>query len=641
MEVSRWGLGGLFISNGVAERKQSCAVMRCRKMFLAMALLAGLLAAAQEPAAVPDWEEWQETTILIGNERDGFNDSVEARRIFSNPKAYDGLFYLPYLAKAPDEERILLLVETGTPKRTGKLLESTDEGETWHDPVPKGNRGISGWGLTAVGNGLLFATDGLYRSDDNGATWQDLGGFPVNPRFGTPLAGWHPLVAEPGTNGKHLYKTLYFSRNFDNMEFRMEPLISESHDAGLTWDTPRGVPEWSGANEACLAYNAKGELVAALRVETISAPVNDEYDQLEVSCSADGGRTWTMPKVVAGIGRHHPSMALLPDGRMVMSYVVRLGYPKENGKYAYGIEAVLSNDGGHTWDTDHRYLLAHWTHDCIVTDEYGRTVQTDTWHAAPTNTSTIYLPKSGCLLTAYGTKQNIARRVGGYSLPWQVGMVKWKPLDTYSGVKSEPKKPIPAEEALRQIRSCAAWRINYVASVGVPDAGWRNTYAGNAVRLKGDWLELDHRGCHGYLSARGTDALEEINGPVGLRMRLNIPKADDPKPDRFQLYAVVGTGQNKYILHLRFDKDANLKGETFGEMELPTTPGTPFLVEAYCDPRSHCTRLWIDGQLVKETIAPPHYVAPEKPAVFCFGSESLGIGSVVELAELKFGPVGE
>ena len=615
-----------------------------KKTILAMALSSAVLLAAQEApqaAAVPDWEEWQETTILIGNERDGFNDMVEGRLRLSNPNAYGGLFYLPYLAKAPDEKRILLLVSVGTPQRKGKLLESTDEGETWHDPIPKGNRGINGWGLTAVGNGLLFATDGLYRSDDNGATWRSMGGFPVNPRFGTPLAGWHPLTAEPGTNGRHLYKTLNFSRNFDFMECRMEPLVSESFDAGLTWDTPRGVPEWSGANEACLAYNAKGELVAALRVQTIRAPVNDEFDQLEVSCSSDGGRTWTMPKVVAGVGRHHPSMALLPDGRMVMSYVVRLGYPKENGRHAYGIEAVLSHDGGHTWDTDHRYLLAHWTSDCVVTDEYGRAVHVDTWQAAPNNTSTIYLPESDCLITAYGTRQNIARRAGNYTLPWQVGLVKWKPLDAYSGNRTPPRAPAPAAETLQQVRTFTTWPINYVASVGVPDAGWRNTYASGAVRLKGDWLELDNRGCYGYFSARGTDALEEINGPVGLRMRLNIPMADDPKSNRFQLYVVLGSGQNKYDLDLLFDKDANLKGETFGELELPTTPGTPFLVEFYCNPRSHCTRLWIDGKLVKETIAPPNYVAPEKPSVFYFGSNSSGIGSVVELAELKFGQIAD
>ncbi len=76
-------------------------------------------------------------------------------------------------------------------------------------------------------------------------------------------------------------------------------------------------------------------------------------------------------------------------------------------------------------------------------------------------------------------------------------------------------------------------------------------------------------------------------------------------------------------------------------MELPTTPGTPFLVEVYCDPRSHCMRLWIDGNLVKENIAPPRYMAPETPAALYFGSYSLSIGSTVELAELKFGQVAE
>jgi len=616
--------------------------MHLKKTILVMALLsAGLLVAQEAPqeAAVSDWEEWQETTIRIGNERDGFNDSVEGRRCLTNPEAHGGYAYLPYLAKAPDEGRVLLLMTVGTPQRKGRLLESTDEGETWHDPVPKGNRGIDGWGLTAVGNGLLFATDGLYRSDDNGATWRDMGGFPVNPRFGSPLAGWHPLVAEPGTDGKHLYKTLHFSRNFNYMDFRLEPLISESFDAGLTWSTPRGVPEWSSGCEACLAYNAKGEIVAAIRVSTLNAPPDDEYHQLESCWSSDGGKTWTMPKVVAGNGRHHPSMVLLPDGRMVMSYVVRLGYPMEDGKFAYGIEAVISNDGGHTWDTDHRYMLAHWTSDCMVTDENGHTYQANRWDAGPNNTSTIYLPESKSLITAYSTPQNICRAVKGQSLPVQVGLVKWKPLEHYSDVKAVPPAPIPADEALRQLRANAYWPYNYVAATGKPDAGWLNSYTRAALSLNGEWLRLDHRNCHGICSARGTDYLEMANGPVGLRLRLNIPKDDNAKPNRFQLYAVVGSGQDRHAVHLTFDREANLDSRLFGKCELPTTPGQPFLAEFWMDPRSRCYRLWIDGTLVKESIQPVNYQAAEEPARLWFGSGAGNVGGFAEVAEFKFGPV--
>jgi len=588
---------------------------------------------AEEAAALPDWEEWHETTILVGNERDGFNDSVQGRIVFSNPKANNGHFYPPYLAKAPDEERVLLMIGSR------KLLESTDEGETWHDPVPKGNRGIDGWGLAAGPNGLLLATDGHYRSVDRGATWEAKEGFPTDPRFGTALYGWHPILIDPKSEGGHLIGTLAFVRDFEFADARMEPLITESVDGGKTWDTPRGVPEWSGANEVCLAYNAKGEIVAALRVHTIAAAVNDEYDRLDSSWSADGGRTWTRPKVVAGNGRHHPSMALLPDGRMVMSYVVRMGYEDIDGKYAYGIEAVLSNDGGHTWDTDHRYILSRWTHDCIVPDEQGNRVQVDRWLASPTNTSTIYLPQSGCLLTAYGTRQHLDRMVGGKTLPWQSALIKWKPLDSYSDVKASPPPPIPAEEALRQLRANYYWSYNYVAATGLPDAGWCNIYPELATSCKGEWLRLDNRSSYGFYSARGIEGLEMANGSVGMRLRLNIPTDDDPKPARLNIYAVVGSGQDRHVIHLGVDKEANLFGGTFGTVDLPAKQGTSFLLEFWMDPRSRCYRLWIDGQLVKETIQPVKYKAPEDPAVFYFGSGAQNVGGFVDIAELKFGAV--
>ena len=622
-----------------------------QKTFLTLLLtaLATVALAAPPPFAIPEeplWGEWQDTVIRIGNERDGFNDSVKGRICFTQPEACDGKTYMPYLAKAPDEDRILLLLGSCGRKPKygyGVLLESNDSCETWHTPVPAGNRGIAGWGLTCAGNGVILATDALYRSEDNGATWQDLGGFPVNPRFGTPLAGWFPQAVDPKSNGKHLYKTLCFVRNYDFMESRMEPLISESFDAGKTWSIPRGIPEFAGASEVNLAYNAKGELVAGIRVSTIPAPSNDEFDRLETSISADGGITWSKPIVVAGNGRHHPSFALMPDGRMVMSYVVRNGYPDtDDGKYAYGIEAVVSTDGGHTWDTDHRYVLSYWTSDCMVTDEQGRTYQMDRWTAGPANTSTIYLPETGELATAYGTKQFCKRRIGNHTAPWQTGLIKWRLAESFSGIKDEPPEPVSAEEALRQVRTVAYWPMNYKAVNGLPDSGWRNAYPETATTIReGKWLRLDQRPTAAALfSARGTDSLEKIKGPIAFRMLVNIPEDNDSRPNRLMFNTVVGTGQGKYRIHFNLTRDCNVSGTTFGDVELPAAKtGKPFLMEIYSDPKSQCTRLWIDGVLQKELLQPVQYLAPETPAYLFFGCGSRSIGGVAEISELQFGQI--
>jgi len=607
----------------------------------AAAILASLpCRAAEEPASEPTWGAWQDELIYVGNERDGFSDTLAVRRLLSTPGDCDGVVTLPYLAQAPDEERQLLLLSCGSPKRRGVILESTDNGESWHSRNNPGDAqaGIGGWGLSCVGNGVILMTDAFYRSPDGGVTWQDLGGFPVNPRFGVPISGWMPVVAEPGSDGQHLYRTRYANRNFGFMEHKCVPLIDESHDAGLTWSVPRAIAEFVGSNEVALAYNAKQEMVAAIRATTLMSPPNDEHDRLETAVSTDGGVTWSKPIVVAGNGRHHPSMALLPDGRMVLSYVVRMGYPDTpDGLYAYGIEAVLSSDGGRTWDTAHRYLLARWTSDCMMTDENGRRYQGERYFAAPMNTSTIYLPQDGSLLTAYGIAQNPKLQ------PLQVGIVRWRPLDSYSGITQEPPAPIPAAESLRSLRSNRFWPVNYQAVVGMPDCGWRGSYPGKLIASDGTWLHLDHRGNSGYYSLRGIDCLETINCPVALRMRINIlptPPLAPQKSGRLVVNCVVGSGQDKYAITLSFTSEGDVQSALLGgKIDLPTTVGTPFLLEIYVEPRSHCARLWIDGKLVKEHIAPIAYLPAEQPAVFYFGSGSGGVDGCVDIAGIQFGPI--
>ena len=613
-------------------------------LFIAAALLA-----APPPFATTDetiLEEWRETTIRIGNERDGFNDSVPGRISFTRQELFEGRSYLPFIAKAPDEERVLLLLGScGVSSRFGILLESTDNCESWHTPVPAGDRGIDGWGLTCLGKGRILCTDALYLSEDNGATWQPMGGFPVDPRFGEVTTGWSPQVAVPGSDGMHLLKTLYFTRNFFNMESRCVPLLCESFDGGKSWSAPRGIPEFTSANEVTLAYNAKGELIAGIRTDTAPAPVNDEYNRLEYAFSQDNGATWSQPKVLAGNGRMHPSFVLLPDGRMVVTYVVRMGYrDTPDGKYAYGIEAMVSEDGGHTWDTAHRYMLSYWTSDCVVDDGEGGTCKVDRWMAGPTNTSTVYLPSTGELVTVYGTKQFCSRRHGDATLPWQSGIVKWRPADSYSGVKSPAPAPIPAEEALRRIRGNRRWPVNYQAAVGMPDSGWINRYPENLLEADGEWLCFDHRHARdGYLAIRGIDFLEVISAPVALRARIEIPpseNADPSKSYRLVIYAAVGSGQDKYAIPFFIDGNADvICNQLGGAVELPTQPGTPFLLEAFFDPYSGCTRLWIDGKLVKEQVAPYAFSPAETPAQFYFGGGTTRISGQAKVSLLQFAPL--
>ena len=596
------------------------------------------VAAAVLSAQEPQWGAWEPCTVLIGNERDGFNDSVPARRMMTLPDSGGGNCALPFISKAPDEDRYLLLLTCGYPKATGHLLESTDECESWHPHRESNGNDPSGWGLSCVGNGVILASDGHYRSADYGKTWATYG-FPKNPRFDAIIAGWDPVLVDPNSNGQHLYLTTHFGKNFIYMEHKQMPLLSESFDAGATWTPYRGIPEFEGCNEVALAYNAKGEIVAAMRSTTLMSPVNDQFDHLRYSWSEDGGQTWHPPKVIAVNGRHHPSMALLPDGRMVMTYVVRQGYPDEDGRYAYGVEAVVSDDGGHTWDTDHRYLLAHWTSDCLVDDESGRRVQMERYNAGPQCTSTHYLPENKCLVTAYGTNQNLSRKKGGWGLPRQSAMIKWMVADRYSGVRNPPPPPVPADEALRQVRADRYWPVNYNAVTGLPDCGWRHGYPKQALAITSDgWLRIDHRATENCFSVRGIDQLEMCRGAVGLRLRLRIPEcADNPRPNCFIIYAVVGDGQDKYSFWLKVGKDGGIGGEPFGNVAASVPPDTPFLLEMHLDPVSRHIRVWKDGELVADLPDAVKFMAPETPSVFYFGSYSPSVGGLIDIRELKFG----
>jgi len=209
-----------------------------------------------------------------------------------------------------------------------------------------------------------------------------------------------------------------------------------SSDRGLTWSDDIVPPSWNEVfgNEVALCRAGNGTIVAAVRTAPTRARTateeykrlkgSDEFGGLGYSFSKDDGYTWTKVRVLYDYGRHHPCMALLPNGDMVMTYVVRLGYPRdENGFLQFGIEAVVSRDNGEKWDTAHRYVLAKWSG--------NRKDENELW-ATSQCTSTVLLP-DGSLLTAYGTgyrSQQIAWAGKDNALlsPRDVGIVRWRPV---------------------------------------------------------------------------------------------------------------------------------------------------------------------------------------------------------------------
>ena len=65
--------------------------------------------------------------------------------------------------------------------------------------------------------------------------------------------------------------------------------------------------------------------------------------------SYDGGKTWTEPQKVTRTSEHPPDLVRLTDGRILMTFGER--------NKPCGVHALISSDGGKTWDKEHELVL--------------------------------------------------------------------------------------------------------------------------------------------------------------------------------------------------------------------------------------------------------------------------------------------
>ena len=355
---------------------------------------------------------------------------------------------VPHIAHIPEMERILMLISCGNPHQA-VILSSDDHGATWSEPWYV-HTDEAGWGDTGLGVGLAYAGQGrvLLRaskywldeadegrqytrwfSDDYGRTWR--AGLPL------PVAdGWAwdpPLVDRNPQTGEatRIWETMYVGGGIYPGQEDTHPrpwsqgYLHWSVDGGQSWSAPVKVPQWAGFNEIALVRAQNGDLVAACRTDVPAMRAEarlDHYAGLAASISQDDGRTWLNGKKLYDWGRHHPSMVLLPDGDIVMTYVARKGYTDTQAGYPrFGVEAVTSHDHGRTWDLDHRYVLAHWAGNLTVNDRGW------SWTRSSQQTSSVLLP-DGSVLTAFGTgyRASVPSDDQQKYSPRDIGLVNWR-----------------------------------------------------------------------------------------------------------------------------------------------------------------------------------------------------------------------
>jgi hypothetical protein len=334
---------------------------------------------------------------------------------------------MPYLVYLPEKDRLLMLVESGQPIHSA-FITSDDHGNTWSprhwlSVDGAGHPNGVGLGLTHMGRGKLLAfpedLKTLWTSSDYGQTWKGLAAKESGPeRF-----SWNPLLVVRGAKGQveRVAQGCWTPTGVawgSPDGFYSQAYFRTSSDEGQTWSEAAKVPQWLGVNEVSMMVARNGDWVAACRTDypqRFARYQFDHYGGLGVSISKDQGKTWSDVKRLYEWGRHHPSMALLPGGKILMTYVVRLGYPNNaQGFPQFGVEAMISRDHGQTWDFDHRYVLATWA---------GNLKDERSWFCSVQSTSTVLLP-DGTLLTAFGT--GFSNDADAKRCKMDIALTKWR-----------------------------------------------------------------------------------------------------------------------------------------------------------------------------------------------------------------------
>jgi hypothetical protein len=398
------------------------------------------------------WAEWQSHEIrqLNGHEKQ-IRLPAKLQIVTEKPKR---VVAVPYIIYMPEKDRLLMLVACDMPHRAF-VLESNDRGATWTEPRPvavdaAGKPSVNlSTSLAYLGRGkaVLYGDSGgkaaRLFSNDYGQTW----GQPVpiaQTSDGKPWYNWDPpLIERDAKSGKIAFfaETGYTVFEPPAVEHsQAQGYIRFSDDDGKTYSKAIKPPQWQGVNEVALVRAANGDLVAACRTdmpERMRGDI-DHAEGLGVCTSKDNGRTWSDVTKLYEYGRHHPSMVVMPNRNIVMTYVVRKGYTTDkDGFPRFGIEAVVSRDHGRTWDLDHRYILHSWT---------GKLKGENYWYPSSQATSSLLLP-NGAILTAFGTAYRITENK---PFPRDVGLLEWRPNPQPLNA-DRTMRDAPADSDLRNI----------------------------------------------------------------------------------------------------------------------------------------------------------------------------------------------
>jgi hypothetical protein len=371
--------------------------------------------------------EWQSHTVYQFNGDSSQIGRSATRQIVT--ESWNRVATVPFLTYIPEKNQLLMLLNCDYPHQA-MVMSSSDAGSTWSSPTylhqnaqGKADAGF-GTGLTYLGQGkaITYAGGCRWFSSDYGSTWHDSAPIGATPD-GYTWNTWNPVFAQrDASTVTRLMETGYAVVGVPgNGPGYERAYIRTSLDGGSTWTTGARVPQWDGVSEVGILQAANGNLVATCRTDISNAfpgETLDWYEGLGVSISKDNGNTWSEVKKLYDYGRHHATMVMMPNNDLLMTYVVRLGYPNtQDGYPQFGVEAVLSHDDGETWDLNHRYVIETWKGNRLRTDPTF-------WYAGVFGASSTLLP-DGSIITAFGTGYR-ALGYDAFPSPRDVGLVHWR-----------------------------------------------------------------------------------------------------------------------------------------------------------------------------------------------------------------------
>ncbi len=285
--------------------------------------------------------------------------------------------YFPVLVQLKDG-RLAAVVRGGAPHlgKAGRLdwIESKDGGKTWSDPRvvvdgpwddrnPAVGQMRNGTIVVAYAECSSYDADGKWTPDagkfalyyilskDGGKTWSERRPLTAGPigRIGSPYG--RIVTLKDGTALMSVYgqaDPAHDGPGKPPVGSRGDIVgVLRSTDNGETWGDFSLISA-ADHNETALLPMRDGRVLAAMRTGK---------GQVDISESADGGRTWSKPVAVTGgpdrKWAEHPADLVALRGDRVLMVLGRRHAP-------LGAMAIVSNDGGRTWDYANRRLLA-WT----------------------------------------------------------------------------------------------------------------------------------------------------------------------------------------------------------------------------------------------------------------------------------------